>query len=306
MLWTPNLPSLANHFLLALKEKLLDVLQTISYDRADGFHHVVGVMQTESAYMADYKRSTFPIPKHLGLWEDKIAKDATVVEMKKAEAIHKACSKDYEIWKTAEDGCMELILAAVEEVDINKLKDGTTFFHKVFAQDLLKHLKKNSTGLHALDIVMLHSNMLLLYKNAASMPDFILAIEEAQKKAKRAELPIPDIELAMYAATSVLQSGNYKKETNKWEGHNAVMKTWSKWKQAYPAAYARGVNHHCGGATDKLFSQAANLVRLLATHDVMDALAGLLDYLAIAATTDRTTVKQLMLANLLQQRWLQL
>jgi hypothetical protein len=30
--------------LLALKEKLLDVLQTISYDRADGFHHVIGVM----------------------------------------------------------------------------------------------------------------------------------------------------------------------------------------------------------------------------------------------------------------------
>jgi hypothetical protein len=41
--------------LLALKEKLLDVLQTISNDRADGFHHVVGVMQTESAYMADHK-----------------------------------------------------------------------------------------------------------------------------------------------------------------------------------------------------------------------------------------------------------
>jgi hypothetical protein len=30
--------------LLSLKEKLLDVWQTISYDRADGFYHVVGVM----------------------------------------------------------------------------------------------------------------------------------------------------------------------------------------------------------------------------------------------------------------------
>ncbi len=29
--------------LFAPKEKLLDVLQTISYDRADGFHHVAGV-----------------------------------------------------------------------------------------------------------------------------------------------------------------------------------------------------------------------------------------------------------------------
>ncbi len=177
--------------------------------------------------MADHKGSACPIPKCLGLWDDKIAKDGTVVEMKKAKAIHKAPSKDYKIWKTAEDGCKKLIYAAVEEVYINEVKDGTTFFHKVFAHDLLKHLKKNSTGLHALDIVALRLNMLLLYKNAASMPDFILTMEEAQKKARRAELPILNIELAMYAATSVLQLGNYKKE-NKWEGCNAAMKTWSK------------------------------------------------------------------------------
>jgi hypothetical protein len=52
-------------------------------------------------------------------------------------------------------------------------------------------------SLHALNIVALHSNMLLLYKKAVSMPDFILVMEEAQKKAKRTELPILDIELAM-------------------------------------------------------------------------------------------------------------
>jgi hypothetical protein len=73
--------------------------------------------------------------------------------------------------------------------------------------------------------------MLLLYKNAASMPDFILTMEEAQKKAKKAELPILDIELAKYAAISVLQSGDYKKETDEWEGHNASKKTWTEWKQ---------------------------------------------------------------------------
>jgi hypothetical protein len=32
----------------------------------------------------------FPIPKHFGLWDDKIAKDPAVVEMKKAKAVHKA------------------------------------------------------------------------------------------------------------------------------------------------------------------------------------------------------------------------
>jgi hypothetical protein len=116
--------------LFALKEKLLGILQTISYPRADGFHHVVGVIQTELAYMADHNGIAFPIPKRLGLWDDKITKDATVVEMKKAGSIHNVCSEDYGIWKTAKDGCKKLIRATVEEVYVNKLKDGTKFFHK--------------------------------------------------------------------------------------------------------------------------------------------------------------------------------
>jgi hypothetical protein len=124
---------------LFLKEKLLDVLQTITYDRADGIHHVVGVIQSNTAYKADHSGAKFPIPQRLGLWDDKIDKDATVVELKKAEAMHKARAEDYGLWKAAKDGCKKLIRAAVEEVYINELKDGTTFFHKVNARDLLEH-----------------------------------------------------------------------------------------------------------------------------------------------------------------------
>ena len=127
--------------LLALKEMLLDVLQTITYDRADGIHHVVGVIQSDTAYKANHNVDSFPIQQRLGLglWDDKIAKDTTVVELKKAKAIHKACAEYYGIWKVTKDGCKKIICTAVEEVYINelKLKDGTTFFHKVSAQDLV-------------------------------------------------------------------------------------------------------------------------------------------------------------------------
>jgi hypothetical protein len=81
--------------LLSLKEKLLDILQTITYDRADRIHHVVGVIQSDTAYKADHNGDAFPIPQRLGLWDDKIDKDATVVELKKAEAMHKARAEDY-------------------------------------------------------------------------------------------------------------------------------------------------------------------------------------------------------------------
>jgi hypothetical protein len=226
--------------LLALKEKLLDVLQAISYNRADGFHQVVGVIQTELAYMADHNGTAFPIPKHLGLWNDKIAKDAKVVEMNNAEATHKACSEDYRIWKMAVDGCKKLICTMAEEAHVKELKDGTTVFRTVFVHDLLENRDKNSTGLYALDIVALRSNMLFLYKNAASMPDYILAMEEAQKKAKRAEHPILDIKLTMYAATYMLQSGDYKKETDEWEGRNASKKYLDQMEAGLPGCVLQG------------------------------------------------------------------
>jgi hypothetical protein len=66
-------------------------------------------------------------------------------------------------------------------------------------RDIPEHPEKNSTALHALDIVALRLNMLLLNKNTVSMPDFILAMEDAHKKAKCVDLPILDIKLAMYA-----------------------------------------------------------------------------------------------------------
>ena len=74
--------------LLSLKDKLLDVLQTITYDRADGIQHVVGVIQSDTAYQADHNGDAFPIPQCLDLCDDKIDKDATVVELKKAKTMH--------------------------------------------------------------------------------------------------------------------------------------------------------------------------------------------------------------------------
>jgi hypothetical protein len=60
-----------------------------------------------------------------------------------------------------------------------------------------------------------------------------------------------------------------------------------------PRRIRQGPQPPMRGATDKPFSQAVILVMLPATHDMMDALAGLLDNLALGAITNRTTVQQL-------------
>jgi hypothetical protein len=98
-------------------------------------------MQTEAAYIANHNGIAFPIPKRLGLWDDKISKDAAVVEMKKAKAIHKACSKDYKIGRRLRMAARSSSALQWRRY-INKLNDGTTFFHKIFAGNLLEHLKK--------------------------------------------------------------------------------------------------------------------------------------------------------------------
>jgi hypothetical protein len=64
------------------------------------------------------------------------------------------------------------------------------------------------------------------------------------------------------------------------------------------AAYAQGINRQRAGATYEPFTREANSIMPAATIDVMDALAGSLDNLALAATSDKTALQQLMVANL--------
>ena len=205
-----------NNAFLALKNKRLDIVQTITYDRADSVHHVFGFIQSDTAYKADHIGDSFPILQRLGLWDNKITKDLAVVDLKIAKAIHKACAEDYGIWKAAKDVCKKLIHAAVEKVYINKLKNAN-------ARELLKHLKKNFTGLHALDIVALRTYMLLLYKNAVSMPDFILMItillrivaDQPHALAKR------EAAYCRYISTSKVPSGDKHNATDNCGGGNA-------------------------------------------------------------------------------------
>ena len=53
-------------------------------------------------------------------------------------------------------------------------------------------LELNSGGLHAIDMIGLRTNMQLYYSQADGIPQFINMMEDAQKKAKRAGMPIAD------------------------------------------------------------------------------------------------------------------
>jgi hypothetical protein len=134
------------------------------------------------------------------------------------------------------------------------------------------------------------------YVQADGIPQFIAMMEDAQKKAKRAGMPIADVELVMMASAAVLAAQHFLREVDDWEGLPAVDRTWRAWKVAFCLAHlkrqcqlqASGGGEPLGGAHSVLPAPAASI----------DRLGTALDNLALAAANDTTVLQQLTSANL--------
>jgi hypothetical protein len=62
------------------------------------------------------------------------------------------------------------------------LKNANTFYTKVTAIDIMSLLNANSRGLHTIDMITLRTNMMQYYVQADGIPQFIVMMEDAQKK----------------------------------------------------------------------------------------------------------------------------
>jgi hypothetical protein len=67
-------------------------------------------------------------------------------------------------------------------------------------------------------------------------------LEDSQKKAKRAGMPISDIELVMMALAAVLAAQHFPREVDNWEGLPSSSRTWAAWKMAFCLAHLK---HQC-------------------------------------------------------------
>jgi hypothetical protein len=64
-------------------------------------------------------------------------------------------------------------------------------------------------------------------------------MEGAQKKAKRAGMPIADVKLVMMALPTFLATQHFPLEVNDWEGLSAINRTWRAWKVAFRLAHLK-------------------------------------------------------------------
>jgi hypothetical protein len=183
------------------------------------------------------------------------------------------------------------------EIWYNDLKNANTFYTKVTAINIMAHLDANSGGLHALNMIMLCIDMMQYYLQANGIPQFIVMIEDAQKKAMRARMPIANDELIMMSSVAVLAAQHFPCEVDDWEGLLAASRIWQAWKVPFHLAHLK---HQCqqlqalGGG--KPHGGAHAVIPTAAS--TIDCIGEALKNLALEALNDTIILQQLMAANL--------
>jgi hypothetical protein len=162
----------------------------------------------------------------------------------------------------------------------------------------MEHLDANCGGLHPSKLVNLPTKMLLYYDKADGIPEYIDLLEEAQRKLARANLPMSNDQLLAIASTTVLASGHFPRPTDEWEALPRACKTWPAWKTRYRAAHiARKRQLLAAGTTSFGTANTVTPTEDTITPETFARLDSYLDNLALAATTKRTTLTQLVATN---------
>jgi hypothetical protein len=200
--------------LLAIRETLLPLLMVIPYDQLLGVHSLTATLAEATKYEADHGGAKFVRPSCLPLNDKNIADNATTVVRVCAKAAHKSRLDNYASYEAAERGIAKFLRDVVDKIWYNNLKDAETFYTKVMALEIMAHLDANSGGLHAIDMISLCLNMTQYYVQADGIPQFIVMMEDAQKKVKRAGMPIADVELVMMALAAVLVAQHFPREVD--------------------------------------------------------------------------------------------
>ena len=101
----------------------------------------------------------------------------------------------------------------VDKTWYKEIEDPDTFHMNITSPKLLDHITKFCLGLHTFNAVDIPQLMKTLFTNADRIPQFINAMEAAQRKYKQAKLIIQDEYMHAVALKLLLQSGEYETET---------------------------------------------------------------------------------------------
>jgi len=292
--------------LTALRDVIYPLLIDIPYteyainDPAATAHNLIGLIEPTATYTARW-HEPFPTPVRPPAYPA-IPNDATAVVRARSEAEHAIIVKDFTSYEAAERAVAKFIREAVDEIWYRDLRQATTYYTNVTAKQLMDHLTTNCGGLHPSELISLPTEMISYYTEAEGIPEYINMMEDAQRKLARANLPMSDDQLVAIASTAVLASNHFPRPTDEWEARPRAEKTWTEWKLHYRAAHlARKRQLLASGKTPTTYgsANAATAAFVTPTEDditleTFAKLDGYLDNLAAAASTEKTTLNQLI------------
>ena len=277
--------------LFALQKKLYPLLHNLKYDEVVvpgvNNHNLIGLAQNAATYTAA-RGAPFPRPANPGPYDMTIPEDATPVVRNRMEAAHTVRIHDFNTYEAAEEGIKTVIYATVEDTWIKALCDAVTFYNNVTGYDMFEHLRTNSGGLHDVDLASLPAEMLHYYEKAASIPEFILELENSREKLARGGVPMPDATLLSTAHAQVMASLQFPEDTRAWELLAPALKTWAAWQVRYRAA---DIARNRLLKMNPLAFGAANHVADTITDNAAITMA--LDNIANAATNDSNLIARL-------------
>eukprot|EP00804_Cyclotella_cryptica_P009896 CCRYP_014167-RA/>CCRYP_014167-RA protein AED:0.40 eAED:0.40 QI:0/-1/0/1/-1/1/1/0/256 len=176
---------------------------------------------------------------------------------------------------------------------------------------MLDHLASNMPGLEAMDIISLSVDMQSWWQDDPRVPEYINKLEEAQKKAAHANLPLTNAWLAAPASVSLLTAGSFPKQRTNWDSLPPTSKTWAAWKTwARTAQQTVERKQRATNARADVFGSASVTIGCHQTtpapQEFASSALGLsfqeqfssgMDALALAATNDKTVLDNLVATN---------
>jgi hypothetical protein len=214
------------------------------------------------------------------------------------EAAHKLLLHDYATYLAAERGVAKFIRDVVDETFYKDLEDPVSFYNKITAAELIKHLRTNCGGVEPEDLVALHAAMSTYYANCDGIPEYIIMLEKARLKFARADLPMSDKQLLIIANASVYGSQDFIRASEDWERLPSGNKTWTEWKTTFLRAHRERLRLiQAAGGTTLGNANAAGGQRGTLSSPTTKRLDSYLDNLANAATQDSVQMGLLLESN---------
>ena len=174
-------------------DTIANILYSLTYDTVEGVHNLMGIIQDSAAYATKYTVA-FIHPTRPKAFDDAIdTTEAVSLASRKAEAIHRAKLADWANYHSATTESNKFCVAVIGRTWISSLSKGSPIhFSEARTREILDAARKACTGLHVIDLLNLQDKMRDMHLTTNTITEYIEALKDAKRKAKRANNPVSD------------------------------------------------------------------------------------------------------------------